>query len=915
MITPSAQTSLTNARRYFREHLRVGDYYTEGESIEGVWFGEGAERLGLKGPVCEKEFLALCDGSNPSTGEMLTLRRNTTRTANGVEKANRRVFYDFVYCPPKSVSIMAFLEDGRIVSLHRKAVHASLAALERYAETRVRKDGACTDRRTSNVVAALFEHDTSREQDPLLHTHAVVFNATWDEVESHWKALQPGEMFKALAYADAVYNTEMTRELVRLGYDVHQVGKAWEITGIPRGLIERFSKRRNHIERRLAEERAKPSNAGVDAHTLRERIAREERKRKIRGADKKALVKKWRAEAGDDGVKLLARLQPSADRMRPTLPKPDYSAAVAWGKAFVFERKSVVRLHELLAAAARRLLGTDASMKRLAAAVQDAGIVTANDGERITSVDGLRREWSIVEQARQERGRHRPFATNIDLSATPLDEEQQRAITHLLRSRDGVTLFRGAAGTGKSFALRELTARLESAGHVVRITAPQAQQARGLSDDGMPAITLAKLLQQGELPVGGVVILDEAGQVGGRQMEALFDLTRRHVARLILSGDTRQHSAVEASDAMRSLETFAHVTVAEIKRVRRQDPELAQSAEERAEISAYRSAVEAASEGQAEAALARLATAGFVHETQGGDVVDPTADEFERLHSAGFRVLAVSQTRDTVRDLNDAITARLLARGDVREPQTIEAFVPRDTPAAEKFVPDVYEVGMVLRIVRNYGALERGELVTVAAVEGNALTVTAASGLRRRPSLKHSDRWEILERQQLTVGVGSALQLRANGTSLDGRNLVNGEIVTVKAIEPDGIIRVTSHNGAEKKIGPDQRVFQLGYAVTSFGSQGKTVDAVLLADAGVAAASHKKEWYVSISRARRKIAVFTPDISGLAARIGASGERMLGIELIPEVREFMSVGMRSLIHNSVSRAQSAINAAKTKIHL
>ena len=44
MITPSAQTSLTNARRYFREHLRVGDYYTEGESIEGVWFGEGAEQ-------------------------------------------------------------------------------------------------------------------------------------------------------------------------------------------------------------------------------------------------------------------------------------------------------------------------------------------------------------------------------------------------------------------------------------------------------------------------------------------------------------------------------------------------------------------------------------------------------------------------------------------------------------------------------------------------------------------------------------------------------------------------------------------------------------------------------------------------------------------------------------------------------
>ncbi len=173
MITPSAQTSLTNARRYFREHLRVGDYHTEGKAIEGLWCGEGAERLGLQGPVREAEFLALCDGNHPSNGETLTLRRNTTRKNRGGDQANRRVFFDFVYRPPKSVSILACMEDDPIVGLHRQAVQIALAALERYAETRVRKEGACTDRRTANIVAARFEHDTSREQDPLLHTHAV----------------------------------------------------------------------------------------------------------------------------------------------------------------------------------------------------------------------------------------------------------------------------------------------------------------------------------------------------------------------------------------------------------------------------------------------------------------------------------------------------------------------------------------------------------------------------------------------------------------------------------------------------------------------------------------------------------------------------------------------------------------------
>lgn len=566
MITPSVQTSLTNAQRYFREHLRVGDYYTEGKAVDGVWCGEAAERLGLKGPVREKEFVALCDGNNPLTGETLTLRRNTTRQGAGKEQANRRVFFDFVYRPSKSVSILAFLADDRIVDLHRKAVQASLSALERFAETRVRKEGACTDRRTSNIVAALFEHDTSREQDPLLHTHAVIFNATWDKVEGQWKALQPREMFKALAYSDAVYNTEMTRELVRLGYGIHQVGKAWEITGVTREMIQRFSKRRHHIEQRLAEELKQPANFGVDAHTLRERIAREERKRKIRGADKPTLVKKWRAELGTEGGKALARLHAATAGRLHTLPKPDYAAALDWGRAFVFERKSVVRLHELLAAAARRLLGTDASMARLTEESTQAGIVTGEDGERITSVDGLRREWGIVETARRERGQYRPFASNVDLSGTSLDEEQQRAVSHLLQSRDGVTLFRGAAGTGKSYALRELVARLESAGHAVRLAAPQAQQARALTADGMPAVTLARLLDSGDLPLRGVVIVDEAGQVGGRQMEALFSHVRRHAARLILSGDTRQHSAVEASDAMRSLEAFARLRIAEIKK-------------------------------------------------------------------------------------------------------------------------------------------------------------------------------------------------------------------------------------------------------------------------------------------------------------------------------------------------------------
>src|SRR5215469_912800 len=121
MLAAKAQYSLADAKRYFREHLSVGDYYTEGQHIPGQWLGKGAADLGLSGVTGEDEFIRLCENLHPQTGEQLTLRQNTARIEideNGVEHqaANRRVFYDFTFSPPKSVSIAALVGgDARIV--------------------------------------------------------------------------------------------------------------------------------------------------------------------------------------------------------------------------------------------------------------------------------------------------------------------------------------------------------------------------------------------------------------------------------------------------------------------------------------------------------------------------------------------------------------------------------------------------------------------------------------------------------------------------------------------------------------------------------------------------------------------------------------------------------------------------------
>lgn len=68
--------NLRNATSYFREHLCVGDYYAESQTVAGLWFGEGAGKLGLSGGVQEEAFVRLCEGRHPSTSERLTLRQD-----------------------------------------------------------------------------------------------------------------------------------------------------------------------------------------------------------------------------------------------------------------------------------------------------------------------------------------------------------------------------------------------------------------------------------------------------------------------------------------------------------------------------------------------------------------------------------------------------------------------------------------------------------------------------------------------------------------------------------------------------------------------------------------------------------------------------------------------------------------------
>ena len=184
----------------------------------------------------------------------------------------------------------------------------------------------------------------------------------------------------------------------------------------------------------------------------------------------------------------------------------------------------------------------------------------------------------------------------------------------------------------------------------------------------------------------------------------------------------------------------------------------------------------------------------------------------------------------------------------------------------------------------------------------------------RQPARVWAGPQELNERPvELELSPGDRIQLKFNGRSVEGSRLNNGELVTVVRIEPDARLVVEDDKGGRKTLSPEQRLFTRGYAVTSYASQGKTVDTVLLADAANRAATNQKQWYVSISRGRRRALIFTPDRAGLRANLHNPGDRDLAMSLklsdaAKRQRQAMAAAQRARSHQAM--AQHAASVAK-----
>ena len=876
MLSPKTQTNLKNAKSYFEEHLAVGDYYSESEQVVGEWIGAGAALLELGAVVGKNEFLKLCENRHPQTGERLTQRLKHSRRdvdANEGEVANRRVFFDFTFSPPKSVSIAALVAgDSRIVEAHRAAVRLAVKELERFAATRVRQAGSNADRATGNIIAALFEHETSRALDPHLHTHCIVFNATHDAAEGRWKALQNYPMLAAQKYVENVYYHELAGALRRCGYGVENCARGdFEIAGISRELCARFSKRHREIDAQLQRLlTAHPEKAAENVRDIRERLAHKERSRKRQDIPRTRLRQLWQEQLENEDRATL-KLPTRGKKIQ----KVSATQSVDWAEAHLFDRRSVVQEQELWRYALERARGSSLSVDAIKAETEARPYIREANG-KLTRRDVLAREWQIVRLAKDGAARFAPLADPSHRQADDLAQDQLRALNKIVASRDLVTLFRGGAGTGKSYVLRRVQAALEAAGHSTLILAPQRQQVLDLEKDGLTGgQTVAQFLATESMPERAVVIVDEAGQIGAGQLLGLLNRVKSSGGRVILSGDTRQHGPVEASDALRAIELYSGLDAAELNSIRRQDPARAANEAQRTQIRGYREAVKRASEGDVVGSFDELEKLGVVAECSPEALRNELADTYVDLIARKESAIVVSQTWDEIDELNDRIRAQLLTRkilGDSEE--SITALRQIDLTAAQKQDRRYYPKDHVVVFNRNVGRCQRGDIGRLYGfVKGGAVIGTGYSLHRLKDA--QLDALNICRPQRLALSRGDRLQLKANATTSAGVKLANGEIVTVAKVTATGEIKLTDG----RALPASYRQFVRGYAVTSYGSQGKTVDHVLFADSAIRAATNTQQWYVSISRGRKSVRIFTPDKEALRKHVTRSGDRPLALDL------------------------------------
>ena len=657
------------------------DYYTRDGG--GVWWSTGGTIVRDDAPIDRETFQDLCAGIHPIKGAAAVRGAGPTHRAG----------WDLTFACAKSISLLWAVgtseQRALLERMQSEAVTEALKLLDSEALLEVRTGAGGHQRaRPKDVVIGQFKHYTSREGDPHLHTHNIVMNVAGC-ADGKTRTLEPERLYAAQHLIGAAFRSALGQKLVAAGFKLRPAGRGqFEIAGFSEDCLQAFSKRSKQIE----------AVVNRNATAAQKQLATlQTRRSKTELPSPEALQQRWRDELAAFDVDPWRIIEDpvqerdtghaiTADDRDHTFDPPEIggSSPVPIAASVLFRTQSVVTRTALLTEAFR-----DASLKGIGIIevyaeldeLERGGILARLDNEQIGrhALPELGSAWTTPAiadcEARMLRATSRPAEStwiepsNIEaaLAAAPhLSQEQREAIT-LAANTDGVSLIEAGAGTGKTTLARVLIEAARSSNLKIQALAPSWVAADEIAKTiGIEAKAIAKWrheLTQGPTPsldANTLILVDEAGMVGTRDMEAILSVAAERQCKVVLLGDRRQLASVPGANAIGAIADLLQ-RQASLTEVRRQS------------VPWQRAASVVMARGDSEAGLRAYARHDKIELVEGEEAARDRAlrawTEFRRIH--GQDTLLVTRKNSDAALLNQEARNILRSEGKLTSSEVL----------------------------------------------------------------------------------------------------------------------------------------------------------------------------------------------------------------------------------------------------
>ncbi|WP_115915145.1 conjugative transfer relaxase/helicase TraI [Escherichia coli] len=812
------------------------NYYASG-SLDSRWMGEGAEKLGLKGEVASADMDAVRQGKLPDGSDL-------SRMVNGVNK--HRSGYDLTFSAPKSVSVMALVgEDRRFIEAHNRAVAVVMQEVEKLVSARITEEGKTETVLTGNMVAALYNHDTSRDLDPQLHTHALVFNGTF--AGEKWRSLASDTRMKTgfseNLYATKIalgnlYRSALREDVESMGFETVAAGKngLWELKDVP---VDVFSSRSQTIR----------EAAGPDASAKSRDVAALDTRQAKAWADPELLKADWRRRLADEKFDIDGYIRQAQARVEVPgavagghsgIHAPDLSGGASSGEiadeqvrkavsdtiSALSDKKVRFTWSEMLAGTVNRLPSAPGLFEQAR-----AGIDAAIEGQRLIPLDREKGIFTSDIHLLNELSVHQLARTAIQEQTVLLFPEraQERdipagdAVSVLTQDKSPVAIL---SGRGGAQALRERTEDVammaRSQGREVMVIAADGRSGQFMSESPHLAghvMLRSQMNADTVLPVQGTVIVDRAERLSLKETVLLQEKALSAGAQLIFMDTENRQGTGNA------LSVLKEAGIPQYRFYSTQLPE-----------------VRLVSEADKRSRYSQL------------------AQDYVRLSAEGRDVVAQVTGAREQQQLTDIIRESRREAGELgREQMTLQVLEPVWLDSKTRHQRDNYRAGMVMEHWDAEKKTMTRHTIDRVAEATNSLVLQGEDGSRLTLKVSQLDgSWSLYRSRTLTVSEGD--RVRALGRELKGA-IKAKEQFTVTALE-NGAIRLRS--GDRELRLPTERAVKLAHDYVEGTGAGTSASRTVLAAVGPR--SLNKQVLNALAQSGGDIRIYTPLEAGQAAR-------------------------------------------------